>query len=395
MPSKVKRSTIRRPLRSSEKSILSELRRDGPLSKPDLAKRIALSPQAVNGIVDDLVRDGLTRRGGQRGGMVGHPSTLYTLSPRGAFAIGLALGTQGLEALLVDFTGSVIYRATTGGQRIDAERMDRLIQGGLNTVRKYVEASSIEFDRVIGVGLAAPSEVLAQPELRRSLEAAIEDVEQQTDLRVAVTDHGAAAATAELMAGELEPSTSFLYLSIGQAIESGLILGGEIDIQGSNGYRIGQVPIASSHVCGGGSLHEIASLTSLFSKLHANGFKAQKADDLFEATRTHGEVVDNWMKSTIGAVSTVAQWARGFVNLDVLLLASELPNGLQHVLIDGVRRELSTSAMGRLGAPRIEISNLGTQAVALGAAMLPIYHHVWSGPSRTGRSSELRNPSNN
>ena len=392
MPSKVKRSTVRRPLRSSEKSILSELRRDGPLSKPDLAKRIALSPQAVNGIVDDLVRDGLTRRGGQRGGMVGHPSTLYTLSPRGAFAIGLALGTQGLEALLVDFTGSVIYRATTGGQRIDAERMDRLIQGGLNTVRKYVEASSIEFDRVIGIGLAAPSEVLAaQPELRRSLEAAIEDVEQQTDLRVAVTDHGAAAATAELMAGELEPSTSFLYLSIGQAIESGLILGGEIDIQGSNGYRIGQVPIASSHVCGGGSLHEIASLTSLFSKLHAHGFKAQKADDLFEATRTHGEVVDSWMKSAIGAVSMVAQWARGFVNLDVLLLASELPNGLQHILIDGVRRELSTSAMSRLGAPRIEISNLGPQAVALGAAMLPIYHHVWSGPSRTGRSSELRN----
>jgi predicted NBD/HSP70 family sugar kinase len=393
MPSRVKKPTIRRPLRSSEKSILSELRRDGPLSKPDLAKRIALSPQAVNGIVDDLVRDGLTRRGGQRGGMVGHPSTLYTLSPQGAFAIGLALGTQGLDALLVDFTGSVIYRATTAGQRIDAEGMDRLIQGGLNTVRKYVEASSIEFDRVIGIGLAAPSEVLAQPVLRRSLEAAIDDVEQQTDLPVAVTGHGAAAATAELMAGELEPSTSFLYLSIGQAIESGLILAGEIDIQGSNGYRIGQVPIASSHVGRGGSLHEIASLTSLFSKLRAHGFK--KADDLFEAMRTHGEVVDSWMKSTIGAVSTVAQWARGFVNLDVMLLASELPNGLHHVLVDGVRRELSTSAMSKLGAPRIEISSLGTGAVGLGAAMVPIYHHVWSGPSRTGRSFELRSPSNN
>jgi predicted NBD/HSP70 family sugar kinase len=375
---------VRRVLRPSERSILSELRRFGAMSKPDLAKRIALTPQAVNGIVDDLVRDGLTQQGGQRGGVVGHPSTLYTLSPQGGFSIGLKLSQQGLEALLVDFVGTAIYRATTEGPCIDIAMVDSMIRSGYGAVRKYAQTSAIDFDRIFGIGLAIPGDVFyVRPDLRSAVEEAAYDLAKDANLSVVITDHGAAAATAELMIGAAEGPPSFLCISVGQTIESALVLNGTLCEDGQVGsHRIAHAPVClTSQMRGTVPLKDIASIERLYEDLRAAGFHARSGNVIFEAMHEYGDIVDLWVKTAAKAISFVALSAQALINLDTLLLHSELPSQLQISLIDNVRRELSlSSASGTIGTPRVEAARLGASAIALGAAVLPIYRQVW--PSR-------------
>lgn len=351
------------------------------MSKPDLARKIALTPQAVNGIVDELVRDGLTRQGGQRGGVVGHPSTLYTLSPQGAFSIGLKLSKHGLEALLVDFIGTVIYRAIADGPRMSVDTVETMIRGGFDAVLRYTQISGIDFSRVIGIGLAIPGDVFyIQPELKRTIERVICSIAKERELPVVMTDHGIAAATAELMIGATERSSSFLYISIGQTIESGLVLDGKLYDNGrENSHRIAHMPIGvSGTACKITLLQDIASIDYLDSNLKAAGFRSHRGNTIFEALQSHGDTIDHWVQSTAKAISFVALSAQALTNMDAILLTADLPNQLQNTLISEIRRILSATDFP-IEMPRVEIARLGANAVALGSAILPIYRQEWPG----------------
>src|SRR3569833_1814219 len=93
--------------RYNERVVLEALRRLGTASKADLARSANLTPQAVAGIVDGLVAAGQVKTKGRRTGLVGQPSVMFSPAPDGAFAIGLHVGRRALDAVLVDFSGTV------------------------------------------------------------------------------------------------------------------------------------------------------------------------------------------------------------------------------------------------------------------------------------------------
>ena len=71
----------------NERAILMQLRRQRTASKRELADATNLTPQAVVGIVEDLLRRKLVRKEGRRVGGIGPPSLTYGINPAGAYSI--------------------------------------------------------------------------------------------------------------------------------------------------------------------------------------------------------------------------------------------------------------------------------------------------------------------
>ena len=71
------------------------LLRQAPRARAELARLTGLSAQAMTGIVRGLVEGGLVRALAPVRGRVGQPSVPLALEPRGAYALGLAIGRRG------------------------------------------------------------------------------------------------------------------------------------------------------------------------------------------------------------------------------------------------------------------------------------------------------------
>jgi len=91
----------------NERVVLDAIRRLGQASKADVSRFAHLTPPTVAGIVDALVDAGYVELKGKRFGQKGQPSFMYGIAPEGAFSIGLHLGRRSLDAVLVEFSGSV------------------------------------------------------------------------------------------------------------------------------------------------------------------------------------------------------------------------------------------------------------------------------------------------
>ena len=91
----------------NERLLLSLVRRNGTLSKAEIARMTGLSAQAISVIIRKLEDDGLLRRGKVQRGRVGQPSTPMALDSEGALSFGVKIGRRSVEIVLIDFVGRV------------------------------------------------------------------------------------------------------------------------------------------------------------------------------------------------------------------------------------------------------------------------------------------------
>ncbi|WP_432047137.1 ROK family protein [Streptomyces asiaticus] len=98
-------------LRSHNAALVLRLLRDAGedgVSRPELAGRTGLTPQAVSKITARLRAEGLLAEAGQRASTGGKPPTALRLVPDARHAIGLQLDRDEVTAVLVDLAGTSV-----------------------------------------------------------------------------------------------------------------------------------------------------------------------------------------------------------------------------------------------------------------------------------------------
>ncbi|WP_445519208.1 ROK family protein [Streptomyces sp. NEAU-174] len=98
-------------LRSYNAALVLRLLRDAGedgVSRPELAGRTGLTPQAVSKITARLRAEGLLAEAGQRASTGGKPPTALRLVPDARHAIGLQLDRDEVTAVLVDLAGTSV-----------------------------------------------------------------------------------------------------------------------------------------------------------------------------------------------------------------------------------------------------------------------------------------------
>lgn len=364
---KAKRKVSSRKLRTNELSVLEALRRGGSVSKPDLARQIEISPQAMNIIVDGLVRDGLVRKGGERGGRVGHPSSLFTLSPTGAYSIGIKLADSGLDIVLSDFVGATIYRARIDHSSPDGATLAKLINQAVDLVYDHAQSNSVRVDRICGLGLTLPNPLSkpSSPEYKLIGDGVLQNAAAR-DLRVFISDHGTTATFAELSKRSSDVPSSFLYLSIGPTVENGLVIDSVIR-HGPLGPRLlGDVRLED-----GRALQDKISTTSLLSALTAEGFEGRGPNQLYAAMNSHSAVVHAWIRNASRAMLSALLPLHAAIGLEAIVIEADVPSSLLDAIIGRIRESELDRACS-IPLPRIDRAIVGRDAALLGAAILPL-----------------------
>ena len=92
----------------NERSVLECIRRTGPISRAQIARRTGLSKPTVSQALSTLERSRLVRSAGRTSGGKGPTAVLYELNPTAGWVVGIDVGRESVAAAVSDLTGRIV-----------------------------------------------------------------------------------------------------------------------------------------------------------------------------------------------------------------------------------------------------------------------------------------------
>lgn len=367
--------------RFNRQRLLDAIRRYGPVSRADLAKRTRLSPPTVSALVEELVAEpGLLHEAGVGVSSGGRPPILLELNAEYGSLVGVDIGSRTLRFALSNLQGHVVSRLEERTQSTSCEAtIDQVLAG----MAALVSGAGRDPQRLFAVGIGAPGmtdvttgRVISATNLAGWTNVPLRQiVEARFHAPVRVDNDANMAALGERWQGVARGVRNFTFLALGAGVGAGIVIGdrlhhghrwyaGEISRMtldhrawavdyGDRGYLESQI--------GAAAIPEWAQSRAVLARAGHDGAAAMRV--IFDAARTG----DPEAKAVVEQVAVYLGMA--VANL-VALLDPELVvvgGGLSHaeeLLLEPVRRVVSRIVPN---VPRLEISALGDDAPLMGA----------------------------
>ena len=236
----------------NRRMIMTLIRQAGALPKSEIARATGLTAQSASVIVNELLAEGLVRKGKKVRGRVGQPTTPISLDPNGASAIGVKIGRRSLELALIDLCGTVVLRDEVA---YDAPRHGAVMEA-LDT-RLDVLLDAADRDRLTGIGIAAPGHLsewgdvmgLDRAELAawHGAENIAHHVTARTGVPTETWNDATAACAAEMQLGTAMTEPNVLYIYVGTFVGGGLVIENRL-FEGAHGNAaaIGSMPVTNA-----------------------------------------------------------------------------------------------------------------------------------------------------
>jgi predicted NBD/HSP70 family sugar kinase len=148
-----KRTTVRDMRRANRAVLLTKLYRDGPLSRHDLVQSTALSQASVSNLAGELIDEGLVEEAGQVESDGGRPRVLLRVAPEFGYIIGVDVGETRVQVELFDMSMTARAKANYGLDS-PAPAPDDVVSRVLDGLRTVVAQAGVEPSQVLGVGVA-------------------------------------------------------------------------------------------------------------------------------------------------------------------------------------------------------------------------------------------------
>lgn len=214
--------------------VFDAVRRFGPISRADLAKRTRLSPPTVSAIVEDLAgaahllveRDaGSTPRG--------RPPRLLSANPDYGDLVGIDIGSQWVRVALADLTGRILGRHR---ERTVATSRESVIEQIESAVMAVCAGAGRDPARLFAVGVGAPGmtnvdegRVIEAAHLKGWVDVPVRDrLEARFRAPVRVDNDANLAALGERWQGAARGIDDFVFLAVGGGIGAGIVVGGHL-----------------------------------------------------------------------------------------------------------------------------------------------------------------------
>ncbi len=368
----------------NERVVLQAIRQHGALPAAEIARQSQLTAQTVSVITKRLETDGLLLKGEPQRGKVGQPSVPLRLNPDGAYAIGIKVGRRSLDVVLLDFTAQVRKRWQLDYSYADPDVLVPEIAARLKDIGKKLGPEGRT--RLQGIGIAAPLSMggwqsllgLPEPVARKwqQLDLA-QAVGRLTDLPVTLLKDTAAACVAELVAGRGRTLPSFLYVFIDTFIGGGLVLHSHLH-GGLNGNAgaVGSLPLWPVPATAGNApvqLLSVASLLTLERRYAKTGLDISAVADTRALTDPWLPDTRAWLEESALAIAQAVQSAACLLDLEGVILDGSFSRELLAALLDSTQLALQRFNWEGVTAPALLAGDVGPDARALGAALLPLH----------------------
>lgn len=218
--------------RLNRQRVLDVVRRVGPLSRADLAKRTQLSPPTVSALVEELSTGaGLLREIGIGASSGGRPPILLEFNADYGTVAGVDIGPDDVRVALADLQGRVIarhhepYPSASAGPQVDQV---------FSAVETLLARAGRDPQRFFGLGVGAPGLADVTGRVNAPAVPGWNDVPlgdlltARFKVPVLVDGHANLAAIGERWQGVAQGIGDFVFLALGARVGAGIVINGRL-----------------------------------------------------------------------------------------------------------------------------------------------------------------------
>ncbi|MDN3438474.1 ROK family transcriptional regulator [Planococcus sp. APC 3900] len=369
-------------MKSVNKSmILNKIRKDGPISRAQIARETNLTPPTVSSNVKELIEQKMVEESDVGQSLGGRKPTMLVINNEAFYIIGVDAGPESIECIVADLAGRKLKRSETKLQLPinNQQFMDAIKQG----IADCLQGMSETQDKVIGIGVAMHGVVdvaagvsLYAPNLGLSDIPIKEELEKTFGLEVKVENDARAMALGEYWFGNHGELESMLAVNIGRGVGAGLIIEGKLyhgssDIAGEIGHmtidlhgeicECGNQGCLQTFVTGPAITRKVAGKTSTDSLTAEDVYEqAIQGNDDFAAILTEaGKAMG------VGLTNLIH-----IVNPEKIVLGGGVSKAEKFIL-PAIRETIRASALTPSASQTtVEVSKLGDDATLIGAITL-------------------------
>jgi predicted NBD/HSP70 family sugar kinase len=358
----------------NQRVTLQAVRVSGPVTRSELAATTGLTPPAIANITNRLLKHRLILRSGRMHGARGQPASTFVINPDSCFSVGLNVDRDHITLVVLDFVGKVRARASREIRFATPPAVRRFFA---RSIERLLEGAGIARDRLIGVGVAFPDDIARASLPDQPVDYAawaevpvdllLRDV---LDIPIFIENDAAAAAIGEMQFGSGHAYRSFFYVLVTAALGGGLVVDGSY-FRGAHG-RSGE--IGWLHVGARGSqrqLQEIVSLSGLYSRLNAQGFRVATPRGLTRLPPAAQSIIEHWIGECTEALTQSFVAINCLIDPEAILIGGRLPAPLIDRLAASLNHRMVRFAAAIPAICPIARALTSDDAPAVGAAILP------------------------
>lgn len=354
----------------NERRLLQLIWRNPGISRSDLTALIDLTQPSVYRIIDQLVERGIVALGTPRAGQGrGQPSPTLSLDGGYAYSCGISLNTDIIGICLTDLSGQVLGEATVGFRESTRQRALELVQ---QEIAKLQASRGLDRRLLFGIGFAIAGWHVGDTRYNAPLPLHDWSLVELGPLLSSffgkpVWIHNGAntGAMAEAMVGVGRHIKHFAYLSYNYGFGGGLISNGEL-LVGGNGNAGSFSGMFDEEERG-----RRPALQYLIDRLSDNGVDVPSISYMRHHFDPAWPGVADWIDEITPAHNRLINAIMAIFDPQAIVFGGEVPPALANMMIN--RTRLFTRqryGIARPG-PKLIVSEITSDASALGAAIVP------------------------
>ena len=255
--------------------ILDTIRRYGPISRSEIAKRNNISPTTVTSAVRRLLRDGLVCEDGVGKSNGGRKPILIRFSPDSRFLIGVSISNSAIKIAEMNLAAEVCRKKVFPVRALTGQSIIAYV---LKSIGQFLSEYS-SLTKCIGISIISPGIVDAvQGVIRYNSKLRLKDiplkeiVERRFKLKTWLENDTNAILLAEKKFGAYAKYENLAYITIADGVGAGIVINGSI----FRGYRGGAGELGHTSIdwdgihcdCGNiGCLENYVSWPAIYSKV--------------------------------------------------------------------------------------------------------------------------------
>jgi predicted NBD/HSP70 family sugar kinase len=386
-----KRTTVRDLRRHNRSTLLSKLFFDGPLSRHELSQLTGLSAATVSNVTGELVEDRLIIEAGLVESDGGRPRVLLRVDPEFGHVIGIDVGETGVKVELFDLAMNRL--AAVDHPMNSGPDPDVVVAQITSGVREVLAEAKVEERTVLGIGVGVPGTVeQSSPAVVHAQTIGWEAVALEQLLRASgielplFFDNGAKTlGQAEMWFGAGRGARHAVIALIGSGVGAAVITDGttyrgSTSSAGEWGHTTivynGRECRCGSHGC----LEAYVGAEGILDRYRkARGGKdipgtdEQSQLDALAAAAVRSKTAGRVLEETAGYLGAGIANLINLFNPERIVLGGWAGLSIGGRLLPAIRQAAQAHALRHpYGVASIELCQLGPDAVAVGAATLPV-----------------------
>lgn len=360
-------------LTSDQKRIVWHIKTCGPKPRSSLAIDLEMHNASMTRLARELVMLGCIDELDDHIIGRGRPSVPLTISGRAGYSAGVMAHPGWLEIVLMDFAGKVLARHSEPFNSPDPRIFIELISARLKELSSATEIMRLRF---LGLGIAIAGNVADAGSTSRWTVKWLEGwreveyphfFEDILGFPVWVENESTLAGLADFYDnGLMRHFGSAISVFVGHGVGGSIIYRRDI-ISGEYGNAgdIGRLFPSLDDPRPSG--------IDLVRDINAAGGELRSLFDVGSCLETHAEVINAWVERASNQLLTLAASGAAWVDPGAIIVTGSIPRPVLNAVGEKMRAAPWIFGSAPKPTPSIYVTKLGSWAIPMGAAMLPIH----------------------